>query len=44
MVSVFLLLLDSESSNSEYITLERLDPQLQNNQFKLYVKQLVCGK
>ena len=25
-------------------TLERLDPQLQNNQFKFYDKQLVCGK
>ena len=25
-------------------TLERLDPQIQNNQFKLYDKQLVCGK
>ena len=37
-------LLPFESSNSVKNTLERLDPQLQNNQFKLYVKQLVCGK
>ena len=36
--------LKSESSNLCINTLERLDPQLQNNQFKLYVKQLVCGK
>ena len=33
-----------ESSNSVYNTLERLDPQIQNNQFKLYNKQLMCGK
>ena len=33
-----------ESSNTCINTLERLDPQIQNNQFKLYDKQLVCGK
>ena len=34
----------SESSITCINTLERLDPQIQNNQFKLYDKQLVCGK
>ena len=34
----------SESSNMCINTLERLDPQIQNNQFKLYDKQQVCGK
>ena len=33
-----------ESSKTCINTLERLDPQKQNNQFKLYDKQLVCGK
>ena len=33
-----------ESSNMCINTLERLDPQIQNNQFKLYDKQQVCGK
>ena len=34
----------SESSNRCKNTLKRLDPQIQNNQFKLYDKQQVCGK
>ena len=33
-----------ESSKTCTNTLERLDPQIQNNQFKLYDKQQVCGK
>ena len=33
-----------ESSNMCINTLERLDPQTQNNQFKLYDKQQVCEK
>ena len=37
-------LLCIESSKTCINTLERLDPQIQNNQFKLYDKQLVCGK
>ena len=37
-------MLRSESSNMCINTLERLDPQIQNNQFKLYDKQQVCGK
>ena len=34
----------AESSKTCINTLERLDPQIQNNQFKLYDKQQVCGK
>ena len=34
----------NESSNMCINTLERLDPKLQLNQFKHYVKQLECRK
>ena len=33
----------SESSNMCTNTLERLDPQYTNYQYKLYIKQLMCG-
>ena len=37
------LLLIIESSICVQNTLERLDPQFKNYQFKLNVKQLICG-
>ena len=33
----------SESSKCVQNTLERLDPQFTNYQFKLIIKQLMCG-